>query len=616
MKRILLCSCLLLNTLAFSQNYQWQWAKSGGGNARGLNESPDAYWQSSEQIFDIITDSENNYYYLATISQGNTHIAGQPVTTYNGAVAGNDIAIFATNCEGEYLWSRIIGGSQQDTAYKLAVDNHGGIYTAVNVLNSAYEGSNLFPPRFSDNNSLPYTPIDNSLISEAWKTSFLLKYNAADGSLLWRKNLQGAVNSQNRNANAYQVAIDSNGILHLMVGYSKGTHLNGAITVPDTFSTTYQYYIVKFDAQGNLQGSPIVLPAAGTFLDYHTDFRYNENLNTYYIAGTRNNGGGTFLPLAYNNITIEGRSYVLAINAANGSERWRKEMNTTDTQFDDSRIYDLKIDSNNDIYIGGKFFNTGNAPLLFGTHTLSNNLTGNIPFILKMNSNGDVQWSKVPSAYIDPLVATGRHAAYEVALNGNEVALATHGRSSVWDAFSIDRPQGHRTDPVLIRFSKQNGNVIGLHDIMSMPGFDDAITAVTADNDGNYAVGGYFRYNLFSNNPNSIPTLLNTAGTGSYTDFFFAKLAATECGVPLSSKAFGKTSATLYPNPSADVVYIDSPETILRYELYNLLGQRLYSNTLVQNEQSISLQNLASGTYFVKLLTRQGASIIEKIIKK
>lgn len=614
MKKIILFSSLLFSCVVFSQNYEWKWAKSGGGSARGLNESQSAYWYTSEQIFDIVTDNQNNNYYLATITQGNTKILNEQVTTYNNVVAGNDIAIFATNCEGEYLWSRIIGGQQQDTAYKLALDTNGGIYVAVNVLNIAYEGSNLFPPRFGDDDVLPYTPINNSEQSEAWNTSFLLKYNTQNGTLLWRKNLQGSVNQENRNACVYQIMIDTNNILHMMVGYSKGTHLNNAITVPNTFTNTLQYYIIKFNDEGVLQGSPLLLNASGIFLDYHTHFRYDQNLNRYYIAGSRNNGGGTYLDLQYNNTAVQGRSYVLAINAGSGQEIWRKDMGATDTQFDDSRIYGIEVDENSDLYIGGKFFNTGNSDVLFGNHILSNELTGNIPFILKMNSSGTVQWSKVPTAYIDPLAATGGHMAYGVAINGNEVALATQGRSHVWGNYSINRPQGHRTDPVLLRFNKQNGNVIGLHDIMGVGGYDDAITTIGVDNDGNYIVGGYYRFNLFSNNINNINPLTNSANNGNYTDFFIAKLASSECGT-VSNEDFEKINIKLYPNPTSGKIYIETDEILKTYEVYNIVGQRLLRGTFMTDERFISLENMSSGTYFIRLQTQSGTVVTEKIIK-
>src|SRR5690606_41092517 len=49
-------------------------------------------------------------------------------------------------------------------------------------------------------------------------------------------------------------------------------------------------------------------------------------------------------------------AYILAIDAGNGNEIWRREMEMSQIP-DDCRIYDLVVDdANGDVYIGGKLF--------------------------------------------------------------------------------------------------------------------------------------------------------------------------------------------------------------------------------------------------------------------
>src|SRR5690606_22597617 len=219
----------------------------------------------------------------------------------------------------------------------------------------------------------------------------------------------------------------------------------------------------------------------------------------------------------------------------------------------------ITIDSNSDIYIGGVIHMSSNSTntVSFGDHSFSSVYWGNRPFILKMNSQGEGQWSKIPSGYIDSGAQSADDWAVDVAVNGNEVAFATQGRSTIWDNFSIDRPNGHANDPTLVRFNKQTGEVIGLHDIYGSGG-RHYLTAVTADQDGNYVVGGAMRYSLFTDNPNGIPTLYNIASSGSYTDFFMARLAATPCGTHVASTTnFDKQTLRLYPNPTNGLVHID-----------------------------------------------------------
>lgn len=248
--------------------------------------------------------------------------------------------------------------------------------------------------------------------------------------------------------------------------------------------------------------------------------------------------------------------------------------------------------------------------VFFGDHSFSSVYSGNRPFILKMNSQGEVQWSKIPSGYIDSGAKSADYWALDVAVNGNEVALATQGRSTIWDNFSIDRPNGHANDPTLVRFNKQTGEVIGLHDIYGSVGTNHFLTSVTADNDGNYVVGGAMGSSMFTNNPNGISTLYNI-GVGGY-DFFMARLAATPCGTPVASNnSFEKQTLKLYPNPTNGLVYIEAQD-LKGYEVYNLLGQKLLSGT----NEVINLQELSKGTYIVKVTTQSGEVMTSKIIKQ
>ena len=163
----------------------------------------------------------------------------------------------------------------------------------------------------------------------------------------------------------------------------------------------------------------------------------------------------------------------------------------------------------------------------------------------------------------------------------------------------------------MVRFNKQTGEVVGLHDI-STDGVYHRLTAVTADNDGNYVVGGAMRYSIFTDSPNGISPLYNTGSSGIYTDFFMARLAATQCGTAVASnEAFHKTQLRLYPNPTNGLVYIEAEENIQSYEVYNVVGQRLISGS----GNVINLQDLSSGTYIVKVKMQGGSVSTHQIVK-
>src|SRR5690606_42117596 len=119
--RLSLFSFLLLSLFAtesMAQNTGWQWAAVGGGNVGSWSENTGVYRYTSEQILDIKIDNENNYYFLAKITQGNPHIDGTAVETYNNPAAGTgrfeEVVLLSTTADGTLRWQRIIGGEGKE----------------------------------------------------------------------------------------------------------------------------------------------------------------------------------------------------------------------------------------------------------------------------------------------------------------------------------------------------------------------------------------------------------------------------------------------------------------------------------------------------------------------
>ena len=67
---------------------------------------------------------------------------------------------------------------------------------------------------------------------------------------------------------------------------------------------------------------------------------------------------------------------------------------------------------------------------------------------------------------------------------------------------------------------------------------------------------------------------------------------------------------TIYPNPVTSVLNIKGND-ILQVEIFNLVGQKIYSGT----ETSINVESYISGTYFVKVSTQKGVFTKKAIIK-
>lgn len=606
----------------FSQTYQWQWAKQGGGNSgssgTGFTDTTD------EMIRSVVVDNQNNHYYLSTVFEGSPTIDGQAMTSYNA----RDLVLFSTDCQGNLRWSKTIGGyGSLEHAWKLEVDNSGGLYIMVNVVNQANVSapSNYTPIHFDTNISMPVVAVGyNSPDPDPGiNTAFLLKYNTSDGSLAWQKPLQGAVNYALRSSDNGIWCMDNAKNIHAIIGFTAGTHLNGLITVPSTFVNTFQYYLVKFSFAGGSmtpEANPLLLPITGNLTAGMTagkiQMLYDETLNQYYIAGSKNLNPVTPTSVSYNSNPVNNDGFILGINGANGNEVWRRELYTPNISLQDDKIFGLVKDSNSDIYLSGFYYRgTANDIATFGNYNFPLPLnTGYNPFVMKLGSGGNVQWAKIAES-LSPNNNVGyRFMKGNLVINGNELAFVKGSRSDIWGSFAMTRPQNDLADPLLIRFNKNDGTVLGTNEIQSNFGFQDELTSVAVDNDGNYIVGGFFHNQLFTDPADGINTLTATGNSGK-SQFFVAKLAKSACSALSVEETAIEAGIKIYPNPVQEILNINSKENLQAFEIYSSTGQLVTRGSLNSPQSSINTASLNTGVYYIKIKTAK-ATITEKFIKK
>src|SRR5690606_7111874 len=192
--KILLFSILyaLFSIQATAQPYQWQWAINGGSSKPANGDT--SWFFYSEQIYDVAIDSNNNYYFVASIICATPQLNGQPVTVSgtNGAYNTN-IFLFSTPGDGQVRWSQAIGGGGGwQLGYKIMLDRNNNVYVGVNVGTT----SNLYPVHFSPTETLPGPPATPNTVSDYYKRTFLVKYDT-NGQFVWKRALQGDVTSDN-----------------------------------------------------------------------------------------------------------------------------------------------------------------------------------------------------------------------------------------------------------------------------------------------------------------------------------------------------------------------------------------------------------------------------------
>lgn len=496
----------------------------------------------------------------------------------------------------------------------------------VNASSLAYPTyPNAIPTRFGDNDALPVSTHQDETPDPGLNTGFFLKYNTSDGSLAWRKTLQGDVSLLLRSCDNGLWFLDKNNVVHAIIGFAAGTHLDGSITVPNTYTNAYQYYLVKLQLDTNnpdnppaVLGTPLLLPVTGGFSPYlsgSVKMIYDENLDRYYIAGRRDD-----TPLSYNGNPFTKDGYMLTIDGA-GNELWRKEFVGT---LLDHPIFGLIKDDDSNVYISGRYLkpvgsDTG-VPVTFGDYTFPiiynahNGVMVYNPFVIKMNPSGEVIWAKIPDGLSDDFGDGAHTEKAPIALNGNEIAFAKGDEYEIWGSFPMTRPENDKTDPQLVRLNKDTGEVIGTNEIHSDFGHQDELTAIATDKDGNYVVGGFFINQLFTD-PGDGLDIMNTDSLSGESQFFIAKLAKSECGTISTEETASEAGMQFYPNPTSDVLLIRSKKNLQSYEVHSSLGQLVKSGDFSKKESSVSLENLPAGTYYVKVKT-ETATVTEKVIKK
>jgi hypothetical protein len=80
----------------------------------------------------------------------------------------------------------------------------------------------------------------------------------------------------------------------------------------------------------------------------------------------------------------------------------------------------------------------------------------------------------------------------------------------------------------------------------------------------------------------------------------------------LSTPSFDNAIISFYPNPTNNILNVNSTESIAKIEIYGILGNLIKS---VSNTNQIDLTQLSNGSYLAKVTSADGRVKTEKVIK-
>lgn len=221
----------------------WNWAKQAGG-----------VWEDSGEA--ICTDESGNVY-TAGFFSGIAQFGDLSIQTSGG----NDIYIAKMDNEGNYLWVKKAGGSSDDRAKGIAVDNDGNV-----IVVGSYLGNNATFGNFQiSGGGLFITKLDS------------------DGEFLWVKTAVGTLNG-----NAHAVDVDPNGNI-IVTGIFNGTVTFGDFTISG-HETRHATFITKLNSEGTyLWAKRIDEPEDGWLIARGNSIKADPEGNCYitgYYDGT------------------------------------------------------------------------------------------------------------------------------------------------------------------------------------------------------------------------------------------------------------------------------------------------------------------------------------------
>lgn len=73
--------------------------------------------------------------------------------------------------------------------------------------------------------------------------------------------------------------------------------------------------------------------------------------------------------------------------------------------------------------------------------------------------------------------------------------------------------------------------------------------------------------------------------------------------------------STVFPNPTKDVVTVASSVELQQIDIYNTLGQCIYSNKVNGNQVTINTSDFAQGNYVVKMQTKAGVATKKLVVE-
>jgi len=353
-KVFLILLIIITKNLLYAQNVSFNWAKQIGG----------LDWEAS---YSMSVDPSGNVY---TSGQFNGSADFDPGinTFFLNSNGFSDVFISKLDANGNHVWTKQIGGAENDYCYSIANDASGNVYTT-----GFFSGIVDFDPGAGVFN----------LSSANVQGVFILKLDR-NGNFIWVKQMGGNNVAEPGGASTI---IDASGNVYTTSRFSGTAEFDPG---PGVFNLSsvgeHDIFVSKLDAAGNFVWAKRI-GGIGVDLSYSIAVDVTGNIyTTGFFSGTADfdPGAGVFNLNSFGNADI----FICKLNGA-GNFIWAKQMGGSDGDV----AYSITADPSGNVYTTGAFVGPADFDTGSGVFILSSG-TSQVAFVSKLDATGNFVWAK------------------------------------------------------------------------------------------------------------------------------------------------------------------------------------------------------------------------------
>jgi hypothetical protein len=597
MKRILLIAIFtLLGVNVKAQTFDWV-RTTGGANGESASK--------------IATDAVGNIYTMGSYT-GTLDINPSSGTLNVTAVGGTDIYIQKFDALGNFINGISIGGPGNDAPADILIDNNGFL-----TVSGTFQQFIDLDPSAATNGHAVYN----------FGTStdfFIVKYD--DLAYAFSRAIGGAGDDI---VNAMDV--DANNNLVLTGIYRQTVDFNPNVSVTNSLTTTAggEVYVLKLDE--NLDYVWVKsFATTDTNGGVGTSIKVDSSDNII-VAGTFRglcdfdpSAGTTQNETAQTNFSA---GFIVKLSSI-GNYLWKATLNTTNNNIP-SNVYsgtpetflrDIAIDGNDNIITVGSFrgrvvdFDPTSGSvnidsdiyIQFGSPNIYT--YRNTGFLWKLNPSGSYIWSGVIRADNTSLPAADNNP-FAVTLDSNNDFYISGYFRQIIDLNPSNSLQTWLTSSgnFDVFIGKFNGTTNALIWARRFGGANNVYVNDLKISNAKMLFAGNFAGTI-DFDPNSGTESVTSQGGG---DNYLLSLNETSL---LSNELFEDEYISIYPNPVASILNLQTELSDFNYTIYSIEGKIVKQGKSNISETSVDVSNLNAGIYLVELESN-GSKSIKKIIK-